>query len=71
MFWQGDIDAVIDVVRQNSFEFYGAPRQDDEGRSATIRDPDDNPLFFINMQKYKNTGFSRAHRDANAAAGQA
>ena len=71
MFWQGDVDAVIDVLKRNSFEFYGAPRRDDQGRSVTIRDPDDNPLFFINMEKYKDTGFSRAYRHANAAARQA
>jgi hypothetical protein len=53
MFWQGDIDAVADVVRRNRIDFYTAPHDDGQGRSFMIRDPDDNPLFFINMEKYK------------------
>jgi catechol 2,3-dioxygenase-like lactoylglutathione lyase family enzyme len=55
IFWQGDIDAIAGEVRRQGLDFFQAPRGDDKGAVFMLRDPDDNPLFFINLSVKRGT----------------
>jgi catechol 2,3-dioxygenase-like lactoylglutathione lyase family enzyme len=52
-FWQGDIEAMAELVREKELGFFREPAGDDEGRAFMLKDPDGRPLFFINMRKYR------------------
>jgi predicted lactoylglutathione lyase len=52
-FWQGDIDAMAEFVREKGLGFFREPEADDDGRAFMLKDPDGRPLFFINMRKYR------------------
>ena len=56
-FWQGDIDAVADVVRREGLGFYREPNRDERGAGFMLTDPDGRPVFFINMRKYTAADF--------------
>jgi len=50
IFWQGDIEAIAEMVEAAGVPFFVGPnRADDGGASFMIKDPDDHPLFFIYM----------------------
>jgi predicted enzyme related to lactoylglutathione lyase len=55
-FWQGDIEAMAELVREKGLDFFREPAGDDEGRAFMLKDPDGRPLFFINMRKYRRGG---------------
>jgi catechol 2,3-dioxygenase-like lactoylglutathione lyase family enzyme len=56
-FWQGDIDAVAAVARREGMRFYRGPGRDAAGAGMMLTDPDDRPVFFINMTKYSAADF--------------
>lgn len=59
-FWQGDIDAVAEVVRREGLGFYREPGRDAAGAGFMLTDPDGRPVFFINMHKYSAADFVSA-----------
>jgi catechol 2,3-dioxygenase-like lactoylglutathione lyase family enzyme len=58
IFWQGDIEAMADVVSSAGLSFLRPPNRDASGAGFMILDPDEHPIFFISMHKYLDTDFA-------------
>lgn len=50
IFWQGDVAAIASDLKSKSLQFEKEPtRGDDGGIGALLRDPDDRPIYFVNL----------------------
>ena len=61
IFWQGDVEAVGRDLVGKGLTLARGPARDDKGAALMLLDPDDNPIFLINMPvRYVNDpGYER------------
>jgi lactoylglutathione lyase len=53
IFWDGDIDAIAEHVQRQDIALFRGVKRDPEGGAAfMIKDPDENPIFFITMKTH-------------------
>ena len=50
IFWQGDVDEIGRDLVGKGLRFESGPtKADNGGTGALLRDPDDHPIYFVNM----------------------
>jgi catechol 2,3-dioxygenase-like lactoylglutathione lyase family enzyme len=49
IFWQGDIDAIAGELKARGVAFFRGPNQDEHGKAFMLLDPDDNPIYVLNL----------------------